>query len=75
MLADVVDAIFSGIAFLLVLCVIFVPLGIWKLIDIIIWVDHHFHIKVTIVHEPSNSECLCLPARKPENPLDSTPRL
>ena len=28
------------------LCIIFIPLGIWKLIDIIIWVYRNVHIKI-----------------------------
>jgi hypothetical protein len=29
---------------LLILVVIFVPLGIWQLFEIIIWIFHHIHI-------------------------------
>ena len=29
---------------LFVLCCIFVPLGLWKLVEIIIWVCHHVKI-------------------------------
>jgi|LakMenEpi03Aug12_release.lakeMendotaPanAssembly.Ray.scaffolds.fasta_scaffold164734_5 hypothetical protein len=42
---------FSGmgevIATMMIACVIFVPLGIWKCVDIIIWLWHHFHIVIT----------------------------
>ena len=30
---------------LLILCVTFVPLGIWKFVEIIIWVVNHIHFK------------------------------
>jgi hypothetical protein len=29
--------------FLLWVCVIFIPLGLWKFIEILIWFCHHIH--------------------------------
>ena len=40
---EVVDAIGAAIGALIVLCIIFVPLGMWKLIEIIIWMWAHVH--------------------------------
>lgn len=41
---------FDGLAKLLkglfVISLIFVPLGLWKLIEIIIWICGHFHISI-----------------------------
>jgi hypothetical protein len=36
----------EAIAFLLVVCCIAVPLGIWKLLDIVLWVSHHVSFSV-----------------------------
>lgn len=44
MMQGVADAIGSFITTLFVLCVIFVPLGLWKLIEIIIWLFRHIDI-------------------------------
>lgn len=38
------DSIIEGFRFLCILLAIFVPLGLWKLIDIIIWVCKHISI-------------------------------
>jgi hypothetical protein len=35
------------IAFLVILCVIFIPLGIWKLVEIAIWAWHHVHFAIS----------------------------
>lgn len=40
---DGLDALFKFVA---VLLIIFIPVGIWKLIDIIIWMWNHIHITV-----------------------------
>jgi hypothetical protein len=40
------DGFFAFVGLLMILCVIFVPLGAWKLIEIIIWVCHHVHIGI-----------------------------
>ena len=40
------EGIVGLIITVIVLLVIFVPLGIWKLVDIIIWLWHHFHIVI-----------------------------
>ena len=40
------EAIGSIINGLMILCIIFVPLGLWKLIEIIIWIFHHVYIGV-----------------------------
>lgn len=40
---DGLEALFKFIAALLI---IFIPLGLWKLIDIIIWVWNHIHITI-----------------------------
>lgn len=40
------DGIGAAIKGLLFLCVIFVPLGLWKLIEIIIWFFSHVHIDI-----------------------------
>ena len=31
---------------LIILCILFVPLGLWKLVEIIIWVCKHIHISI-----------------------------
>lgn len=45
------SGVFEGIEFLIkilaVLCIIFVPLGIWKLVDIGIWLYHHVHVHMS----------------------------
>jgi hypothetical protein len=41
------DGIVELIMTLFVLCIIFVPLGIWKLVDIAIWLWHHFSIHIS----------------------------
>ena len=41
------DGIGDIIITLFVLCVIFVPLGIWKLVNIITWIISHVHINIT----------------------------
>lgn len=38
------DGVTGIIYFLMVLCAIFIPLGIWKLIEIIIYLTHHISI-------------------------------
>lgn len=40
------EALQKLIAFLFILCVIFVPLGIWKLVELIIWVVQHVSVNV-----------------------------
>jgi uncharacterized membrane protein len=37
------DAIGAAIAALIGLCIIFVPLGMWKLIEVIIWLWANVH--------------------------------
>jgi len=37
-------AIDDLIALMVFVCVVFVPLGLWKMIDILIWIFHHIHI-------------------------------
>jgi uncharacterized membrane protein len=44
MMRDVARAMGDMIATLFVLCVIFVPLGLWKAIEIIIWLIKHIHV-------------------------------
>jgi hypothetical protein len=34
------------LVFVFILLLIFIPLGIWKLIDIIIWLCHNLHVDV-----------------------------
>jgi uncharacterized membrane protein len=43
---SVFEAIESLIARMLVLCVVFVPLGIWKLVDIAIWCADHISVGI-----------------------------
>jgi len=43
MFNGIFDGIYKMIISLIVLCVIFVPLGVWKAIEIIIWVSKHIH--------------------------------
>lgn len=40
----IADGIGQLIVFLFVLCCVFVPLGMWKLVEIIIWLVKHIHI-------------------------------
>jgi len=40
------DGIGYAMLFMAVLLVIFLPLGIWKLIEIIIWCCHHIHTTI-----------------------------
>lgn len=42
-MGDIGKAIGELIAGLFILCVIFVPLGLWKLIEILLWVFSHIH--------------------------------
>lgn len=42
-MGDIGRAVGDMIAALFFLCVVFVPLGLWKLIEIIAWVFHHVH--------------------------------
>ena len=37
---EAIEALICG---LIVLCIIFVPLGMWKLVEIIIWLWAHVH--------------------------------
>tara|TARA_R110000868_G_scaffold177887_1_gene417042 strand:+ start:273 stop:419 length:147 start_codon:yes stop_codon:yes gene_type:complete len=46
MVKGVFDAIANMIATMFVLCCIFVPLGIWKLVEIIIWCYNHISIGI-----------------------------
>jgi hypothetical protein len=41
------DGIIKLLAVLIVLCTIFVPLGIWKLIELIIWFCHYVHVHMS----------------------------
>jgi len=43
----IADGLGDFITFLMVVCCISVPLGIWKLIDIIIWMVKHVSVSVT----------------------------
>ena len=45
-MSDIGRAIGDMIAFLFIMCVIFVPLGAWKLIEIIVWLYHHIRWSV-----------------------------
>ncbi len=47
MYSGFVDGIGSLIVGLMLTCAVFVPLGIWKLVDIGIWFYHHVHIGVS----------------------------
>lgn len=38
---------FSGFAILLVGALLLLPLGLWKLAEIVIWLCHHIHFSVT----------------------------
>jgi hypothetical protein len=40
-LAGLFEAMGSAIVFLLWVCAFMVPLGLWKLVEILIWVFHH----------------------------------
>lgn len=40
------DGIGNLIITLCVLCIVFVPLGLWKAIEIIIWLYHHLSIDI-----------------------------
>jgi hypothetical protein len=40
------DGIGKLINTLLILCVVFVPLGLWKFVEIVIWVYKHIHIHI-----------------------------
>ena len=33
----------EAFVFLLILCVLFIPLGLWKFIEILMWVFKHIH--------------------------------
>lgn len=46
MLQDIANNISNFFNMLLILCIIFVPLGLWKLIEIIIWIINHIHIVI-----------------------------
>jgi hypothetical protein len=46
MYRELSDAVAKSFCVMLGLIVIFVPLGIWKLIDIIIWLYHHVSIGI-----------------------------
>lgn len=43
MIGPAVDALFKAV---LIILIIFVPLGLWKLVDIIIWLCTHVRIGV-----------------------------
>lgn len=36
----------TGVYFLITMFIIFIPLGIWKLIDIVIWIINHITVSV-----------------------------
>ena len=38
------EGAFKALTFLLVVLLCFLPLGVWKAVEIIIWVCHHIHI-------------------------------
>lgn len=38
------DAVFELLKWLAIVCVIFAPLGLWKLVEIIIWVTQHVKV-------------------------------
>lgn len=44
MIRAVVDSISNLISTLFFLVVVFVPLGLWKMVDIIIWIYQHIRI-------------------------------
>ena len=46
MIQDIGRHIGNTIANLFILCCIFVPLGIWKLVDIVIWLWDHVSIAI-----------------------------
>ena len=46
MMRDIGDAIGNAFAMMFYLCCVFVPLGMWKLIEIIVWVFRHVHFGV-----------------------------
>ncbi len=43
-LGDAIGAFISG---MIILCIVSVPLTLWKLVEIVIWICHHVHIGVT----------------------------
>jgi len=43
-LSDFISVAISLFFLMAILLLIFIPLGIWKLIDIIIWLSTHIHI-------------------------------
>jgi hypothetical protein len=40
-IGEMLDTLGKVFTTLIVLCIIFVPLGLWKLIEIIIWIGNH----------------------------------
>jgi tetrahydromethanopterin S-methyltransferase subunit G len=42
MIGDGIGALFNALVFAVILLIIFVPLGVWKLVEIIIWLYRHF---------------------------------
>lgn len=38
------DGIISLTGGLLLTCMVFVPLGVWKLVEIVVWLCHHIHL-------------------------------
>ena len=46
MMGDVAKSIGDLIRGLILLCIIFVPLGLWKLVEIIIWICRHIHFSL-----------------------------
>jgi hypothetical protein len=45
MMQGVADGIGKMFTILFILCIIFVPLGAWKMIEIIIWLFQHIKIE------------------------------
>lgn len=43
---EAIDSLASLMAIMTICLIIFVPLGLWKLIEIIIWLYHHVHLGI-----------------------------